>query len=101
GVAGLVKALLILKHRRIPASLHFETPNPNIDFLALKLRVPTALEPFPAKGGARMVGVNSFGFGGANAHVLLTEAPSHHEAEDLVAHTNRAWPLMLSARSEE
>src|SRR6267154_617704 len=76
GVAGLVKALLVLKHGRIPPSLHFETPNPNIDFAALKLRVPVALEPFPDTGGARVVGVNSFGFGGANAHVLLTEAPA-------------------------
>ena len=101
GVAGLVKALLVLKHRRIPASLHFETPNPNIDFVALKLRVPTALEPFPAKGGARMVGINSFGFGGANAHVLLTEAPSRSQPEHLETHPNRAWPLVLSARSEE
>ncbi len=101
GVAGLVKALLVLKHRRIPASLHFETPNPNIDFAALKLRVPTALEPFPATGGARMVGVNSFGFGGANAHVLLAEAPTRSHPEHLGAHSNRAWPLVLSARSEE
>ncbi len=100
GVAGLVKALLVLKHRRIPASLHFETPNPNIDFAGLKLRVPTKLEPFPATGGARMVGVNSFGFGGANAHVLLAEAPASH-AEHLGTHSNRAWPLVLSARSEE
>ena len=53
GVAGLVKALLVLKHGRIPASLHFETPNPNIDFVALKLRVPTALEPFPTTSGER------------------------------------------------
>jgi acyl transferase domain-containing protein/SAM-dependent methyltransferase len=101
GVAGLVKALLVLKHRRIPGSLHFETPNPNIDFTALKLRVPTALEPFPATGGARVVGINSFGFGGANAHVLLTEAPSCPQPEQLGTHTLRAWPLVLSARSEE
>jgi acyl transferase domain-containing protein/NADPH:quinone reductase-like Zn-dependent oxidoreductase/NAD(P)-dependent dehydrogenase (short-subunit alcohol dehydrogenase family)/SAM-dependent methyltransferase/acyl carrier protein len=101
GVAGLVKALLVLKHRRIPASLHFETPNPNIDFVALKLRVPTALEPFPATSGARMVGVNSFGFGGANAHVLLTEAPARPQPEHLGMHTSRPWPLVLSARSEE
>jgi len=100
GVASLVKALLVLKHRHIPASLHFETPNPNIDFAALKLRVPTALEPLPATGGARTVGVNSFGFGGANAHVLLTEAPSRSEPEHLGTHMNRAWPLVLSARSE-
>src|SRR6202795_2537537 len=101
GVAGLVKALLVLKHRRVPASLHFKTPNPNIDFLALKLRVPTALEPLPATGGPRMVGVNSFGFGGANAHILLMEAPARSHAEHLGTHSNRAWPLVLSARSEE
>ena len=63
--------------------------------------MPTAVEPFPAKGGARIVGVNSFGFGGANAHVLLTEAPSRAQPEHLGAHANRAWPLVLSARSEE
>src|ERR1700731_4834094 len=81
GVAGLLKALLVLKHGCIPASLHFETPNPNIDFVALKLRVPTSLEPFPKTSGPRMVGVNSFGFGGANAHVLLAEAPSRPQPE--------------------
>jgi acyl transferase domain-containing protein len=59
------------------------------------------LEPFPATGGARIVGVNSFGFGGANAHVLLTEAPSHPHPEHLCIHPDRAWPLVLSARSEE
>src|SRR4029434_678919 len=47
GVAGLVKAALVLKHGLIPASLHFETPNPNIDFAALKLRVRAATEPSP------------------------------------------------------
>ena len=74
GVAGLVKAMLVLKHRQIPASLHFKTPNPHIDFEELKLRVPTALEPFPETDGERLAGVNSFGFGGANAHVILAEA---------------------------
>src|ERR1700736_5752855 len=75
GVAGLVKALLAVKHGLIPAPLHFQTPNPNIDFVALKLRVPIAPESFPETGKARFAGVNSFGFGGANAHVLLTEPP--------------------------
>src|SRR4029434_7567164 len=73
GIAGLLKAMLVLKHGQIPPSLHFETPNPNIDFAALKLRVPTTLEPFPETSGPRMAGVNSFGFGGANAHVILEE----------------------------
>ena len=47
GVAGLVKGLLVLKHRQIPPSLHFTKANPHIDLEALKLRIPTALEPFP------------------------------------------------------
>ena len=51
GVAGLLKAMLVLKHGQIPPSLHFETPNPHIDFEELKLRVPTALEPFPERIG--------------------------------------------------
>src|SRR4051812_40589993 len=76
-MAGMVKALLVLKHRQIPANLHFQTPNPNIDFKELKLRVNTTLEPFPETDGPRMAGVNSFGFGGANAHVILEEPPAH------------------------
>ncbi len=101
GVAGLLKAALVLKHGRIPASLHYDTPNPNIDFDALKLRVAVENEAFPDHGATRIAGVNSFGFGGANAHVLLTEAPSvpAHPLAD--TDTDRAWPLMLSARTEE
>jgi len=100
-VPGLVKAALMLKHGLIPASLHFKTPNPNIDFASLKLRVPVVIEPFPHVGDVRMVGVNSFGFGGANAHVILTEAPPRAQSRDCgTADTDRAWPLLLSARSE-
>jgi acyl transferase domain-containing protein/NAD(P)-dependent dehydrogenase (short-subunit alcohol dehydrogenase family)/acyl carrier protein/phospholipid N-methyltransferase len=101
GVAGLVKAVLVLKHGMIPPSLHFEEPSPHIDFAALKLRVPTALEPFPGAAGERMAGVNSFGFGGANAHVILAEAPARPHVEPAKTHTERSWPLVLSARSEE
>ncbi len=102
GVAGLLKAMLTLKHRIIPPSLHFKTPNPNIDFEALKMRVVTQTEPFPEANGPRMAGVNSFGFGGANAHVILAEPPTaphrtHHEVD---ATAERPWPLVLSARSE-
>src|SRR5881394_970769 len=75
GVAGLVKAMLVLQHREIPGNVHFTTPSPHIDFDKLKLRVPTDLEPFPETEGERLAGVNSFGFGGANAHVILAEPP--------------------------
>ena len=92
----------MLKHGQIPASLHFETPNPHIDFAALKLRVPDCAGSLSRRpSGARMAGVNSFGFGGANSHVILAEPPPR--PADTVAwlyDSGRAWPLMLSARSE-
>jgi acyl transferase domain-containing protein/NADPH:quinone reductase-like Zn-dependent oxidoreductase/acyl carrier protein/SAM-dependent methyltransferase len=101
GVAGLVKGVLMLKHRQIPENLHFNTPNPNIDFEGLRLRVPNALEEFPASKEPLVMGVNSFGFGGANAHVVLTESPALAKpAERGADQEGRAWPIVLSARSE-
>jgi len=101
GVAGLVKAVLALKHRQIPLNLHFETPNPNIDWDGLKMRVNTEIEPFPAPAkGPRMAGINSFGFGGANAHIILEEPPTQTR-EHHVEPVERAWPIVLSARSED
>ena len=102
GVAGLLKAMLVLKHGEIPPSLHFSKPNPHIDFEKLKLRVPTQLEPFPNGTEERIAGVNSFGFGGANAHVILAEPPPNHQHEQISnVPQNRLWPVMLSARSEK
>ncbi len=100
GVAGLLKAVLVLQHRQIPASLHFKTPNPHIDFEKLKLRVPSSIEPFPETDGERLVGVNSFGFGGANAHVILAEPPLTH-AHHGDPCPECPWPITLSARSED
>ena len=101
GVAGLLKAMLVLQHRKIPASLHFNTPNPHIDFEKLKLRVPTAVEPFPETAGECLAGVNSFGFGGANAHIILAEPPLLPHVGHGEPWPGRAWPMMLSARSED
>jgi acyl transferase domain-containing protein/acyl carrier protein len=75
GMAGLVKTVLSLKHHALPPSLHLETPNPNIDFEGLNLRPVTELTPLPDGEAPLRMGVNSFGFGGANAHVVLEEAP--------------------------
>ncbi|MGC1481788.1 MAG: acyltransferase domain-containing protein, partial [Chthoniobacterales bacterium] len=99
GMAGLIKALLVLKNRQIPASLHFDEPSEHIDFETLKLRVPTELEPLPEKVGPRYVGINSFGFGGANTHVIVTEAPAAAPATSTEA-PNRSWPIVTSARSD-
>ncbi|MGH7936929.1 MAG: type I polyketide synthase, partial [Bryobacteraceae bacterium] len=101
GVAGLLKAMLALKYGQIPPSLHFSKPNPHIDFEKLKLRVPVTVEPFPNGTVERIAGVNSFGFGGANAHVILAEAPPHQSEKSSTIPGNRPWPVMLSARSEK
>lgn len=72
GVAGLIKTALILNKGLIPPSLHFNDPNPAIPFDKMNLKVVT--EPVPNDDMA-FAGVNSFGFGGANAHVILGKAP--------------------------
>jgi acyl transferase domain-containing protein len=74
GMASLMKAALALRHRQIPANLHFRTPNPDILFDTSPLRVPCKLEPWPESAHPRYAGVSAFGFGGSNAHVVLEEA---------------------------
>ncbi|MEO8620329.1 MAG: type I polyketide synthase, partial [bacterium] len=78
GIAGLLKATLALAHEHIPPNLHFDTPHPGIPFERFHLRVATALESWPRSATPRYAGVNSFGFGGTNAHVILGEAPLCH-----------------------
>jgi amino acid adenylation domain-containing protein len=73
GVAGLIKTVLALEHGAVPPSLHFTAPNPAADFR--RFQVPTALTPWPDRGGPRRAGVSSFGIGGTNAHLVLEEAP--------------------------
>jgi 1-acyl-sn-glycerol-3-phosphate acyltransferase len=75
GIAGLIKAALVVKHRQIPPSLHFRTPNPAIPFEDYRLRVVSTVEAWPSDAPA-LTGVNSFGFGGANAHVVLEGPPA-------------------------
>jgi phthiocerol/phenolphthiocerol synthesis type-I polyketide synthase C len=102
GVAGLIKVALALHHRAIPPSLNFAEPNPHIPFESLPLRVAQTLTPWPENGGRAVAGVSAFGFGGANAHVVLTEAPQVRvpkPVDDTVA--DRAELLPLSARSPE
>ncbi|MBP2632102.1 MAG: amino acid adenylation domain protein, partial [Firmicutes bacterium] len=71
GIAGIIKVALAMKHRQIPASLHFDKPNPYIPFEELPLRVQTELGPWPDMSSSLLAGVSSFGFGGTNAHVVL------------------------------
>jgi phthiocerol/phenolphthiocerol synthesis type-I polyketide synthase E len=96
GVASLIKAVLCLKHRQIPPSLHFEVPNPKIDFAGSPFHVNTRLADWRSDRGPRRAGVSALGIGGTNAHVVLEEAPeSPREASPRVPRA-----LVLSARSE-
>jgi phthiocerol/phenolphthiocerol synthesis type-I polyketide synthase C len=102
GIAGLIKLALVLKHRVIPANLHFRKPNPNIDLKKLNLRVVAKKEKLPATGplfGA----INSFGFGGANAHAVLESPPELPRAKSRPVRRddNQPYVLNLSARSIE
>ncbi|MGB7708826.1 MAG: aminotransferase class III-fold pyridoxal phosphate-dependent enzyme [Microcoleus sp.] len=76
GVTGLIKTALALKHRQIPATLHFEKPNPAIDFANSPFYVNAELSEWKAGKTPRRAGVSSFGVGGTNAHVVLEEAPA-------------------------
>ncbi|MEL7313642.1 MAG: beta-ketoacyl synthase N-terminal-like domain-containing protein, partial [Cyanobacteria bacterium J06559_3] len=73
GIASLIKTVLALKHQQIPASLHFQQPNPQIDFEHSPFYVNTALTGWPAQDSPRRAGVSSFGIGGTNVHVILEE----------------------------
>ncbi|MFL6234245.1 MAG: SDR family NAD(P)-dependent oxidoreductase [Thermoanaerobaculia bacterium] len=75
GVTALIKATLALEHRQIPASLHFERPNPQIDFAGSPFYVNARLADWRPAGAPLRAAVSSFGVGGTNAHLILEEAP--------------------------
>ncbi|UCH95595.1 MAG: type I polyketide synthase, partial [Candidatus Aminicenantes bacterium] len=75
GAASFIKTVLILKHKLIPPSLNFETPNPKLELEKSPFYVNTQLQELKRNGAPRRVGVSSFGFGGTNAHAVLEEAP--------------------------
>ena len=80
GIASLIKVALALHHQRIPAHLHFQNPNPAIDFEKLGLRVPTAIQPWHRQPNrTRLAGINGFGYGGANAHIIIEESPQGYK----------------------
>jgi phthiocerol/phenolphthiocerol synthesis type-I polyketide synthase C len=98
GMAGLVKTIQALQHRALPPQIHLETPNPHIDFADLNLQPVTEYRVLE-KDGPLVAGVNSFGFGGANAHVLLQEYRKKDTDARLPVPENLP-PLILSARSD-
>ncbi|KAK2758599.1 Type I Iterative PKS [Arachnomyces sp. PD_36] len=76
GIAGIIKAVLILESGLIPPSINFSKGNPNIKFDEWKIQIPIEVTPWPT-GGVRRISTNSFGYGGANAHAILEDADSY------------------------
>ncbi|NVI97743.1 type I polyketide synthase [Myxococcus sp. AM009] len=99
GVAGLIKVILAMRHRQLPAHLHFQRGNPAFAWEDLPLRVVRELEPWDTDGSPRMAGVSSFGMSGTIAHVIVQEAPPDEERR--TKPSRPVQPLLLSARSDE
>ena len=100
GIAGVLKVVLALKYKTLPASLHCGSINPYIDLQSSPFYIVNKQEKWkvPAGRGPRRAGVSSFGFGGVNAHVLLEEAPP--QPRSLAAQDEHAALVVLSAKSE-
>ena len=97
GVSGLIKTVLALKYKTIPASLHYSEPNPKIDFANSPFIVNDKTIPWATGVEPRRAGVSSFGLGGTNAHLILEEAPERPESEEPEA---RPRLFILSGRTE-
>jgi acyl transferase domain-containing protein/SAM-dependent methyltransferase len=96
GIAGLIKVVLALWHRTLPASLHFQTPNPEIDFAGSPFYVNADTADWPRGAGPRRAAVSSLGIGGTNAHIILEEAPAAARSSSPAA---QPTVLALSARN--
>ncbi len=100
GIAGLIKAALAVFHAKIPPNLHFTNPNSNIDFDSLGLRVPVETMSWDRPANSpRIAAVNSFGFGGANAHAIIQQAPAHFSRR--VKRSDTSLLVPISARNPE
>ncbi|MFM8332695.1 MAG: type I polyketide synthase, partial [Candidatus Methylumidiphilus sp.] len=97
GIAGVIKAILALRHGQLPPSLHFDTPNQHIDWQAASIRVVDALTDWTAGARPRTAGVSSFGLSGTNAHVIVAEPPAASAGKEAAPPARQTWALPLSA----
>ncbi|WP_375491450.1 SDR family NAD(P)-dependent oxidoreductase [uncultured Nostoc sp.] len=95
GISGLIKTALALKHQQIPPTLHFQQPNPKIDFANSPFYVNTELSEWSAKNTPRRAGVSSFGVGSTNVYIVMEEVPALEPSSDA-----KSWQvLLLSAKT--
>ncbi|WP_338270553.1 SDR family NAD(P)-dependent oxidoreductase, partial [Corallococcus caeni] len=99
GVTGLIKTALALHHRKLPPSLHYSAPNPQLGLEGSPFYVNASLQDWqPPAGVPRRAGVSAFGIGGTNAHVILEEAPAPESSEPMIS-AGTPQVLVLSAKT--
>ncbi len=76
GIAGLIKAILVLQHGVIPANLHFKQPSPHFDWDRHPIIIPTDSIPWKSPNNRYIAGISSFGLSGTNAHIVVEKAPA-------------------------
>ena len=110
GISGLMKTVMAMQHKKIPPHLHFKEINPKVKLGTNLIEIPTQLTDWPDHEGPATASVNSFGFGGTNAHVVLKEyrGPGIRKVNDVhatdkneVENQNRLRLLPFSARDEK
>jgi len=97
GIAGLIKLVLALQHQKIPKQLHYQTPNPHIDWENLPIKVVDTVMAWPRGEKRRLAGVSAFGFSGTNAHIIVEESPVLNVENSV---PEPCYLLVLSAKSE-
>lgn len=99
--ASIIKALLMLQRKTLVPTASHETPNPNIDFKGMGLDIVTSVRPFPADIKDPLIGINSFGFGGANGHLILAGLPDTPTEKQPIGQADRAtWMEPEEVRHE-
>jgi len=106
GLAGFIKATMTVEKGKVLPNMHFNKPNPEIDLAALKIRIPTEVEEWKVTNGPRRASVNSFGYGGANAHVIVENyVPKRlrvsHKFEPSPPVVHRPYLVPLTSHSEK
>src|SRR5262249_12900301 len=100
GMAGLIKSIENPRPGGVPPTLHQDEPNPDILFEDLGLRVARETTPLPRRDGRFVIGINSFGFGGANAHAVIESYAAPQTIEESDEPAPKRLPFVISARSE-
>ncbi|WP_455583895.1 SDR family NAD(P)-dependent oxidoreductase [Kitasatospora aureofaciens] len=99
GIAGVIKAVLSIRHGLLPRSLHLDEPSPHVDWSTGNVALLSSAQPWPERPGPRRMGVSSFGISGTNAHVVIEQPPAAPVAEP-AGPDLEGVPWLLSARSE-